>query len=193
MTFRRRAARALLRQDPDIILVAISGTGRYPARSRRSRPLTGHLVCPRSHNDAPTALTRLLDPRRRGYLVAEQRSTPCWRAGVCRAGVICDDCKVTADALPSVARRSMSRALASRTPEGVGGVRRVPNTGYRAAGVYDLLVMDTDLAPRESEGVARRSWRAMAVAKGSHPARLRVPRAAARGHHVEEVLRFARA
>src|SRR6185436_10366804 len=64
------ALRALLRQDPDIILV---GEIRDPdtAQIATQASLTGHLVLSTLHtNDAPTALTRLLDLEVAAYLVA---------------------------------------------------------------------------------------------------------------------------
>src|SRR5205085_2530473 len=62
--------RAMLRQDPDIILV---GEIRDPetAQIATQAALTGHLVLSTLHtNDAPTALTRLLDLTIPAYLVA---------------------------------------------------------------------------------------------------------------------------
>ena len=69
MTF-AGALRALLRQDPDIILVGEIRDAET-AQIATQAALTGHLVLSTLHtNDSPTALTRLLDLDVAAYLVA---------------------------------------------------------------------------------------------------------------------------
>ena len=64
------ALRALLRQDPDIILVGEIRDAET-AQIATQAALTGHLVLSTLHtNDAPTALTRLLVLDVAAYLVA---------------------------------------------------------------------------------------------------------------------------
>ena len=62
--------RALLRQDPDVILVG-EIRDRETAEIALTAALTGHLVLATLHtNDAPTAVTRLLDMGIEPYLIA---------------------------------------------------------------------------------------------------------------------------
>ena len=81
MTF-ATALRALLRQDPDIILVGEIRDAET-AEIATQAALTGHLVLSTLHtNDASTALTRLLDLDVAAYLVASTVA-PCSRSGSC--------------------------------------------------------------------------------------------------------------
>ncbi|MBK8942355.1 MAG: type II/IV secretion system protein [Polyangiaceae bacterium] len=62
--------RTILRQDPDIIMVG-EIRDLDTARHAIQAALTGHLVFSTLHtNDAASAITRLLDPRRAGFLLA---------------------------------------------------------------------------------------------------------------------------
>src|SRR4029077_16588953 len=96
------ALRALLRQDPDIILV---GEIRDPdtAQIATQASLTGHLVLSTLHtNDAPTALTRLLDLDVAAYLVASTVDAVLAQRLV---RVICPHCKAETTADKAVRRR----------------------------------------------------------------------------------------
>src|SRR6476469_8198582 len=84
------ALRAILRQDPDVLLVGEIRDAET-AEVATQAALTGHLVLSTLHtNDAPTALTRLLDLGVAPYLVASTvRAVLAQRL----VRVICDRCK----------------------------------------------------------------------------------------------------
>ena len=89
------ALRALLRQDPDVLLV---GEIRDPdtADIATHAALTGHLVLSTLHtNDAPSALTRLVDLGVPGYLVASTVEAVLAQRLV---RVNCEDCAVPSPA-----------------------------------------------------------------------------------------------
>jgi general secretion pathway protein E len=85
------ALRAILRQDPDIIMLGEIRDAET-AQIATQAALTGHLVLSTLHtNDAPTALTRLLDLQVAAYLVASTVDAVLAQRLV---RVICPQCKV---------------------------------------------------------------------------------------------------
>ncbi len=135
------ALRALLRQDPDILLVGEIRDAET-AEIATQAALTGHLVLSTLHtNDAPSALTRLLDLGVAPYLVAStveavlaQRlvRTVC---PTCRREVAVEDGMSGADALalPRVEWRGE-------------GCDACLGTGFRGrTGIYELLLLDDQL------------------------------------------------
>ena len=185
------ALRALLRQDPDIILV---GEIRDPetAQIATQAALTGHLVLSTLHtNDAPTALTRLLDLDVAAYLVASTVDAVLAQRLV---RVICTHCKE--ETVPG-------RAAASRFDIAAIGLTRVwkgrgcsecRHTGYRGrTGVYELLVMDNELRTEVQRRRGSEDLRTIAIAKGMRTLQddgLRLVRAGVTS--LDEVLRVAR-
>ena len=158
------ALRALLRQDPDIILV---GEIRDPdtAQIATQAALTGHLVLSTLHtNDAPTALTRLLDLEVAAYLVASTVDAVLAQRLV---RVICSHCKVETRPDKSAARRIDIESLGlSRVWRGEG-CDQCRGTGYRGrTGVYELLVMDTELRLEVQRRRGSEELRTMAIGKG---------------------------
>src|SRR4051812_20878178 len=137
------ALRALLRQDPDIILV---GEIRDPdtAQIATQASLTGHLVLSTLHtNDAPTALTRLLDLEVAAYLVASTVDAVLAQRLV---RVICPHCKSVAEPDKALRRRVDIAALGLEKTWKGKGCDECRDTGYRGrTGVHELLVMDNDL------------------------------------------------
>jgi len=191
MTF-AGALRALLRQDPDIILVGEIRDSET-AQIATQASLTGHLVLSTLHtNDAPTALTRLLDLDIAAYLVASTVDAVLAQRLV---RVICTHCKTDATPDKSVARRIDLVGLGlTRTWKGAG-CDECRGTGYRGrTGVYELLVMDNDLRLEVQRRRGSEELRAMAVQKGMRTLLDDGVRAARAGiTTIEEVLRVARA
>jgi general secretion pathway protein E len=186
------ALRALLRQDPDIILV---GEIRDPdtAQIATQASLTGHLVLSTLHtNDAPTALTRLLDLDVAAYLVASTVDAVLAQRLV---RVICPHCKTATEPDKAMRRRIDVDALnLARTWKGAG-CGECRGTGYRGrTGVYELLVMDNELRVEVQQRRGSEELRQMAIAKGMRTLQddgWRLVRAGVTT--VEEVLRVARA
>src|SRR4051812_25970598 len=185
------ALRALLRQDPDIIMV---GEIRDPetAQIAIQAALTGHLVLSTLHtNDAPTALTRLLDLQVAPYLVASTVDAVLAQRLV---RVICQQCKT--ETVPDKrARQHMDiEALGLQRVWKGAGCANCRDTGYRGrTGVYELLVMDNHLRTEVQQRRGSEELRAIALRKDMrslHDDGLRLARLGVTT--LDEVMRVAR-
>jgi general secretion pathway protein E len=137
------ALRALLRQDPDVLLVGEIRDAET-AEIATHAALTGHLVLSTLHtNDAPSALTRLLDLGVAPYLVAGTVEAVLAQRLVRK---ICEQCRRTVPVEPGVAEAfgvAPAALDAAHRGEGCDACR---GTGFRGrTGVYELLVLDESL------------------------------------------------
>lgn len=159
-----KALRALLRQDPDILLVGEIRDGET-ADIATHAALTGHLVLSTLHtNDAPSALTRLLDLDVAPYLVSSTVQAVLAQRLVRR---LCEECKEETATGDDWLQAMGPDASAMTTVFRGRGCEACRNTGFRSrTGIYELLVMDDDIR----EEVVRRRGAAdikrLAVAKG---------------------------
>jgi len=186
------ALRSLLRQDPDIILVGEIRDAET-AQIATQAALTGHLVLSTLHtNDAPTALTRLLDLDVAAYLVASTVDAVLAQRLV---RVICTNCKTETKPDKATARRIDVEALGLTRVWKGAGCQECRGTGYRGrTGVYELLVMDNELRLEVQRRRGSEELRAMAVAKGMRTLLDDGIRAAREGvTTLDEVTRVARA
>ncbi len=136
--------RAFLRQDPDIIMVGEIRDGETAAIAVQAA-LTGHLVLSTLHtNDAPGAVTRLVDMGVEPFLVA---STLLGAAAQRLVRVLCIECKERTALPPDVAARFGWR-LDDR-PAAVYTARGCPacgHTGYRGrTAVFELMQTTPEL------------------------------------------------
>ncbi|HEX7119598.1 MAG TPA: GspE/PulE family protein [Longimicrobiales bacterium] len=183
-----RALRSILRQDPDVLLV---GEMRDPETAEicAQAALTGHLVLSTLHtNDAPSALTRLLDLGVPDYLVASTVELVLAQRLV---RVVCDACARSVAPEPAV-RREMARDGAEVRRVRVGrGCDACRQTGYRGrAGIYELLVVDDDIRGELLRRPNARAIRKIALEKGMRSLRVDGWRQVAAGVTTpEEVLR----
>jgi general secretion pathway protein E len=183
--------RALMRQDPDIIMV---GEIRDLATAEMAiqAALTGHLVFSTLHtNDAAAAVTRLADLGVPPYLIAATV------VGVLAQRLVrslCPACKqrddtTSRDTLDELARPwRLSGGVRPYKPVGCLECR---HTGYRGrVGLYELLVM-TDAAREQVHPVLdAAALRRQAVKDGMRPLRLAGAMKVAEGvTTVEEILR----
>jgi len=164
--------RTLLRQDPDIIMVG-EIRDRETAEVAIQAALTGHLVLSTLHtNDAPSAITRLMDLGVEPYLigatllgVVAQRlvRTLCPH---CRAPVACD-----VEAWKSLIGRA---TLAPPHTTSVGrGCDECRQTGFRGReGIYEILTVDNALNLLIRPGCNTGELRRAALANGMRPLRL---------------------
>jgi general secretion pathway protein E len=147
------ALRALLRQDPDVLLVG-EIRDEETAEIATHAALTGHLVLSTLHtNDAAGALTRLLDLGVAPYLVGSTVEVVLAQRLV---RVICHECReaVEPDA-PTRALLGDGHATVLRAFRGAG-CDRCRGTGYRGrTGIYELLVMDDDTRAALQAGAGR--------------------------------------
>ena len=137
------ALRALLRQDPDVLLVGEIRDAET-AEIATHAALTGHLVLSTLHtNDAPSALTRLLDLGVAPYLVAGTVEAVLAQRLVRK---ICEQCRRTVPVEPGVAEAfGVAPAALDAAPRGEG-CDACRGTGFRGrTGVYELLVLDESL------------------------------------------------
>ena len=186
------ALRSLLRQDPDIILLGEIRDAET-AQIATQAALTGHLVLSTLHtNDAPTALTRLLDLDVAAYLVASTVDAVLAQRLV---RMICPSCKTETTPDKAAARRLDVVALGLTRVWKGAGCDQCRGTGYRGrTGVYELLVMDNDLRLEVQRRRGSEELRGMAVAKGMRTLLDDGVRAAREGVTTpDEVLRVARA
>jgi general secretion pathway protein E len=186
------ALRSLLRQDPDIILVGEIRDA-DTAQIATQAALTGHLVLSTLHtNDAPTALTRLLDLEVAAYLVASTVDAVLAQRLV---RVICAHCKVVTEPDKATRRRLDVEALGLARIWKGQGCDECRGTGYRGrTGVYELLVMDNELRLEVQRRRGSEELRQLGVTKGMRTLLDDGLRAARNGvTTLDEVLRVARA
>jgi general secretion pathway protein E len=137
------ALRALLRQDPDVMLVG-EIRDQETAEIATQAALTGHLVLSTLHtNDAPGAVTRLLELGVPAYLVASTLEAVLAQRLV---RVLCDRCRQatrpTAEWLGAF-DVTLPDLPVAHVP---GGCETCRGTGYRGrVGIYELLVFDDEL------------------------------------------------
>ncbi len=161
------ALRSLLRQDPDIIMVG-EIRDQATANIAVQAALTGHLVLSTLHtNDAPGAVTRLLDLGVAPYLVSASLKGVLAQRLVRK---ICSNCKTEYDPSPSLKRSVQAQGGETcKFYRGVG-CRKCRNTGYvgRIA-IHELLVPDDEMMEMINERVSAKKLRATALAKGMTP------------------------
>jgi general secretion pathway protein E len=183
--------RALMRQDPDIIMV---GEIRDLATAEMAiqAALTGHLVFSTLHtNDAVGAVTRLSDLGVPGYLIA---ATVIGVLAQRLARTLCPACKARDDSTTREALDELVRPW--RLSGGVRPYRAVGciecrNTGYRGrAGLYELMVMSENLRRLIHPTLDAAALAKQAVKEGMRPLRLAGAMKVAEGvTTLEEVLR----
>ncbi|MFP4106460.1 MAG: GspE/PulE family protein [Phycisphaerae bacterium] len=158
------ALRSLLRQDPDIIMVGEirdEETGRIAVQSA----LTGHLVFSTLHtNDAPGAITRLLNVGIEPYLVSASVNAVLAQRLVRK---ICTHCKTPYEP-PINLRRAVERCAGNVETFYRGeGCSRCRNSGFSGRiGVYELLIPDDALRDRITSSPSINELRAIARESG---------------------------
>jgi len=165
--------RALMRQDPDIIMVG-EIRDRETAEMAVQAALTGHLVLSTLHtNDAPSSITRLLELGVPRYLVS---ATLLGVLAQRLVRTLCPHCKQPDDAFDQEAFRA---AVAPWKPQSevrpyrpVGCVE-CRNTGYLGrVGLYELLSCTEALRALLVRSAELAPLRAQAIKDGMRPLRL---------------------
>ncbi len=156
--------RAILRHDPDVVLVGEIRDSET-AEIAIQASLTGHLVFSTLHtNDAPSALTRLVDMKIEPYLVASSLEAVLAQRLI---RTICRHCKepVTAEEMAPLKKR-----FGDRLPEVLykgRGCRECQGTGYRGRiGIFEMMVVTDDVRSRILENASAPELRKMAVQHG---------------------------
>jgi len=159
--------RAMLRQAPNIILVG-EIRDKEVAEVAIQAALTGHLVFSTLHtNDAPSAITRLIDMGVKPFLVASSIQAVMAQRLI---RILCPNCKepdptpdpkflrVTGITAEDLARNTIYKPI---------GCEQCNNTGYRGRkAIYEMMVMNSELRDLAFKCVGVSVLRKAAIASG---------------------------
>jgi general secretion pathway protein E len=184
--------RTLLRQDPDIIMV---GEIRdvETAEMAIQAALTGHLVLSSLHtNDAPSAVTRLLELGVPAYLL---NSTMLGVMAQRLARTLCPHCKATGEISDETWQELVSPWKAAK-PAQVSvatGCLECRMTGYRGrTGIYEMLPFSAEMKKLVVRDAELAKIRALAQREGMKPLRLSGAEKVAAGlTTAEEIIKIA--
>ncbi|MGB0767333.1 MAG: GspE/PulE family protein [Phycisphaeraceae bacterium] len=162
-----KALRALLRQDPDVVMLG-EIRDQETAKIATQAALTGHLVLSTLHtNDAPSAVTRLINIGVEPYLVAAALR------GVLAQRLVRKICSHCAE--PAVHDEFDRNIIEHLSREGYeitqtlrgAGCKKCRNSGYSGRmGLYELFVPDAACMDAVSKGASLQEIR-MLAGKGS--------------------------
>ncbi len=165
--------RALMRQDPDIIMVG-EIRDLETAEMAIQAALTGHLVLSTLHtNDAPSAFTRLVDLGVPPYLIS---ATVVGVLAQRLVRTLCPSCKTLDDSLSQEELEKLAhpwRLTARVRPYKAVGCQDCRHTGYRGrAALYELLTVNEAMrgAIHPQPDLAR--LRVLSVKEGLRPLRM---------------------
>jgi general secretion pathway protein E len=181
--------RTLLRQDPDIIMVG-EIRDLETAQMAVQASLTGHLVLSTLHtNDAPSAVTRLLDLGVPHYLI---QSTLTGVVAQRLVRTLCPHCKETAGQDPhewAALVHGWDLPLPERVYRPVGCLE-CRNTGFTGrTGIYEMMRLSPRLRGLISAQLDLGRFGVAALAEGMRPLRISAADQVARGlTTVQEVL-----
>ena len=155
------ALRSLLRQDPDIIMVG-EIRDNDTASIAVQAALTGHLVLSTLHtNDAPGAITRLLDLGVAPYLVSASLIAVIAQRLVRK---ICPNCKDQYDPPKSI-KKTVAKWMGDQ-PEFYRGIgcKKCRNTGYLGRiAIHELFVPDENVLDMITQGATLKELRSAAL------------------------------
>ena len=162
--------RSILRQDPNVVLVG-EIRDLETAEIAIQASLTGHLVFSTLHtNDAPSAITRLVDMGVEPFLVGSSLVAVLAQRLV---RVLCKECRVAYEATPEELReigvRPPGRPVRLFRAEGCASCNY---TGYRGrVGIFELMQVDDDIRGLVSQNIDSKTIKNKAVSKGMHTLR----------------------
>ena len=183
--------RSILRHDPDVVLIGEIRDAET-AEIAIQASLTGHLVFSTLHtNDAPTALTRLVDMGIEPYLVASSLEAVSAQRLV---RLICPQCK---EKLSTSESKTLRQRFGDVLPDSIYKGQGCPycqGTGYRGRiGIFEMMVVTDDLRSLIIENASARDLRRVAARGGTRSLREDGFRHVHAGRTtVEEVLRVTK-
>jgi general secretion pathway protein E len=156
--------RSILRHDPDVILVG-EIRDKETAEIAVQASLTGHLVFSTLHtNDAPGALTRLVDMGIEPYLVASTLECVIAQRLV---RIICPDCSEEyAPTNPDRLRAELGGMLPDRLYRGKGCPKCLGMGYLGRKGIFEQMVVTQDLRHAITEGASHGTIRDIALKNG---------------------------
>ncbi len=184
--------RTLLRQDPDIIMVGEIRDAET-AEMAIQAALTGHLVLSTLHtNDAPSAITRLLELGVPAYLL---NSTLLGVMAQRLARTLCPHCKATGEISDEAWQELVSPWKAAK-PAQVSvatGCLECRMTGYRGrTGIYEMLPLSAEMKKLVVGDAELSKIKALARREGMKPLRLNGAEKVAAGlTTAEEIIKIA--
>lgn len=163
------ALRAILRQDPDVVMIG-EMRDQETAEISIQAAMTGHLVFSTLHtNDAVSAVPRLLDLGIPEYLVAATLEGVLAQRLVRR---VCPDCRVEYEPAPETISLVAGRSIDRMTLLRGAGCAMCRGTGFRGRlGLFELLTITDDLRDAIAAGAPRAQLRTLAIAAGLVPLR----------------------
>jgi len=184
------ALRSILRQDPDMIMVG-EVRDKETANIAVQAALTGHLVFSTLHtNDAPSAITRLVDLGVEPYLVSASVVAILAQRLVRK---ICTNCKTEYEPATSI-KRVVDRigGKIEKYYRGMG-CRKCRNTGCLGRiAIHELLILDDNTKELINRQASLNEIRNSAISSGMQPLRIDgLEKVRAGIVPVEEVLRVA--
>ncbi len=184
------ALRSLLRQDPDIIMVG-EIRDEPTANIAVQAALTGHLVLSTLHtNDAPGAVTRLLDLDVAPYLLSASLIAILAQRLVRK---ICPSCKT--EYKPATSIKKIVEKIGGKVTKFYRGVgcKKCRNTGYSGRiAVHELFIPDEEIMEMINNRTGLRALRNTALKNGMVPLQLDgIEKVKAGIVSIEEVLRKA--
>ena len=184
------ALRSLLRQDPDVIMVG-EIRDRDTANIAVQAALTGHLVLSTLHtNDAPGAITRLIDLGVAPYLVSASLIAVLAQRLVRK---ICPNCKEEYEASHSI-RRTVTEWAGEEIKFYRGlGCKKCRNTGYLGRiAIHELFLPDDKILDMITQDVPLKQLRAASVENGMVPLHIDgIEKVKAGITTIDEILRVA--
>ncbi|MCK5396212.1 MAG: type II/IV secretion system protein, partial [Gammaproteobacteria bacterium] len=184
--------RTLLRQDPDIIMVG-EIRDKETADIAIQAALTGHLVLSTLHtNDAPSAITRLLDIGVPPFLI---QSSVLGIMAQRLVRTLCPHCKQPTE-ISDQAWHELVHPWRAEKPETIYkpvGCLECRDTGYQGRkGIYEMFKFSTETRQLVTSECDIHELRRRAIKDGLQPLRLSGANKIAKGETtVEEVLRVA--
>jgi type II secretion system protein E len=156
--------RAILRHDPNVVLIG-EIRDHETAEIAIQASLTGHLVFSTLHtNDAPSAMTRLVDMGIEPYLVASSLEAVMAQRLV---RVVCPKCKVPmtdSEAMPL--RRRFGRQLPAVLYKNVG-CEHCQGTGYHGRiGIFEMMLVTDEVRALILENASAPELRKVAARQG---------------------------
>ena len=184
--------RTLMRQDPDIIMVG-EIRDLETAEMAIQAALTGHLVLSTLHtNDAPSAVTRLLELGVPHYLI---NSTVIGVLAQRLTRTLCPHCRTTEE-LDAERWREFVAPWKSRAPKHINkpvGCLECRNTGYLGrTGIYETFTLNEKIKRAISAQADIDELRKLTISQGMVPLRIAGAKKVAGGFTtIEEILKVA--
>ncbi len=158
--------RSILRQDPDVVMVGEIRDSETASIAIHAA-LTGHLVLSTLHtNDAPSAITRLIDMGIEPYLISSAIFATLAQRLVRK---ICPACKIIYQ--PDAKELEIIGIDRKMLPDGIlfkgKGCSECFGTGFKGrTGIFELFVVDDEVRELINEKADSMKLRAVAISKG---------------------------